>query len=82
MFWSVTFAATAAILMARALRESLVAFIGLAVGFGIVESFFNPPLALTFIVLAVLSFVFHVTSKAAWKDELSPLREKTAASKK
>jgi hypothetical protein len=73
MFWSVAFAVTAGILMARALKESLVAFIGLAVVVGFVEAFFNPALAFTFMALAVLSFVFYVTSKADWKDDFSSM---------
>ncbi|HTZ58749.1 MAG TPA: hypothetical protein VMB49_11650 [Acidobacteriaceae bacterium] len=79
MFWSVAFAVVAGILMARALRESLVAFIGLAVGLSIVEAFFNPPLALTFIALAVLAFVFYVTSNA-WKGAFSPFSEESTPS--
>jgi uncharacterized protein (DUF2062 family) len=82
MFWSVAFAVTSGILMARALKQSLVAFIGLTVALSIVESFFNPALALVFIALAVLSFVFYVTSKAAWKDDLSTFRETRESTKK
>jgi uncharacterized membrane protein len=80
MFWTVAFAVAAGILMARALKESLVAFIGLAIGFSIVEAFFNPALALTFIALAVLAFVFYVTSKATWKEALTPLHEDSSSS--
>jgi uncharacterized oligopeptide transporter (OPT) family protein len=80
MFWTVAFAVVAGILMARALKEGLLAFIGLAIGFSIVEAFFNPPLALTFIALAVLAFVFYVTSKAAWQGALTPLREESSRS--
>jgi divalent metal cation (Fe/Co/Zn/Cd) transporter len=80
MFWSVAFAIGAGVLMARALRESLGAFITLAVVFGIVESFFDRPLALTFTALAVLCFLFYVTSTAAWKDALSPLTKDTSSS--
>jgi hypothetical protein len=75
MFWTIAFAVAAGILMARALRESLLAFIVLAVGISIVEAFFNPALALTFMALAVLAFVFYVTSKANWGEALSPFAE-------
>ncbi len=80
MFWTIAFAVAAGILMARALKESMLAFIGLAIAFSIVEAFFNPPLALTFIALAVLAFVFYVTSKAAWQGALTPLREESSRS--
>ena len=80
MFWSVAFAVGAGVVLARALKESLVAFTGLAVAMGIVEAFFNPPLALTFTALAVLSFLFYVTSKSAWKGAFSPVRERKAGS--
>ncbi len=80
MFWTVAFAVGAGILMARALKESLLAFIGLAIAFSIVEAFFNPPLALTFIALAVLAFLFYVTSKSAWQGALSPVREESSRS--
>jgi hypothetical protein len=77
MLWSVAFAVGAGVVMARALKENLVVFIGLTVFLSIVESFFNPPLALTLIALAVLSFAFYVASKAVWKDGV---RDDTARS--
>ncbi|MGC2402641.1 MAG: hypothetical protein WA510_22815 [Acidobacteriaceae bacterium] len=79
MFWSVAFAAAAGVVMARALRHRTVAFISLAVGLGIIEAFFNPPLALTFMALAVLSFIFYVTSTAAWKGAFSPASEESSS---
>jgi divalent metal cation (Fe/Co/Zn/Cd) transporter len=80
MFWSVAFAVTLGILMARALRKSLVTFISLSVGLSIVVAFFNPPLALTFMALAVLAFLFYVTSKTAWKGAFSSIPEEPAPS--
>jgi hypothetical protein len=79
MFWSLAFAAATGVVMARALKHSVVAFIGLAVGLSIIEAFFNPPLALTCAALAALSFIFYVTSKSAWKDALSPAGEEPPA---
>lgn len=77
MFWTVAFAVAAGILMSRALKESVLAFIGLSIAFSIVEAFFNPPLALTFIALAVLAFVFYATSQSAWKGMFTPIREES-----
>jgi hypothetical protein len=74
MFWSVAFAVGAGVVMARALKRSLVAFIGLAVGLSIIEAFFSPPLALTFIALALFSFIFYVTSRA-----VSPVGEESSS---
>jgi uncharacterized membrane protein len=80
MFLSVAFAVVAAVVMARALKHSMVAFIGLAVALSIIEAFFNPPLALTCMALAVLSFLFYVTSRAGWKEAFSPATEEPVVS--
>jgi hypothetical protein len=63
VFLSIVFAVAAGILIAQKFKDRLLALIGLAVAFSIIEAFIAPALALTSIVLAVLAFFVYVIPK-------------------
>lgn len=80
MVLTIAFAVAVGILIARTFKDGLLAVIGLAIGFSIIEAFFNPTLALILIALAVLAFVIYVTSKADWKGAFTPQSHEAARS--
>jgi predicted membrane-bound spermidine synthase len=73
VFLSIVLAVAAGVLIARKFKDRLLAVIGLAVAFSIIEAFFAPAVALTSIGLAVLAFFVYVTSKTDWIIALTPL---------